>query len=149
MNALMSSTVLQPWPLDYSWCSRQGVWTQATDVLLEGQTCTQRPLELVLGDFFAALKRGEQRMLDNSTESGYWIGGVFLYVTARRDDEVAAPASCPAQIWLHSRGQDAMDSLAWVSQRFCDALAKSQQCLSLGWVEHPHARDHRIRRPLT
>lgn len=145
MSVTMKPTELQPWPLDYSWCSRQGPWTPANDVLLEGRVQAKTALSILLCEYFAGLNAGNETMEDCSAESGHWDGGVFLYLTPATVAEQPAAGPAYDHLWLHSRGQDAMDSLAWVSRTICEALQASKQCLAIDWVEHPHTRDYRVR----
>lgn len=141
----MTPSTLEPWPLDYSWCTRQGPWTTQSDVLLECLAVTQIDLSALMDEYLAPLKPDQQIMQDTTTVSGYWNGGVFLYVTAPEDPSACASPAHRARIWLHSRGEDALDSLAWVSRSICEALKQSGQCQGLSWVEHPHTRGYRVR----
>lgn len=135
-----SALIVMPWILDYSWAQRQGPWTTRSDTLLECQVHTKAPLSGLLAPYLATLRPGEQCMRSGPKVRGYWSGGVFLYLTARQHRQD------PAQpIWMHSRGEDAMDSLAWVSRSICEALNQSRQCQGLHWVEHPHERNYRTR----
>lgn len=141
----MTAVPIEPWKLDYSWCSRQGPWTPESDVLLEGKAHTGRELARLLSKDLAKLTPGTQTMQDSGVQPGYWNGGVFLYLSTHQGQPLPASNSHHTQIWLHSRGEDAMDSLAWVSQLICELLDKSHQCLDLRWIEHPHHRNYRVR----
>lgn len=138
---------LEPWTLDYSWSTRQGPWTPNTDMLLECRTYTQIELSQLLSNYLAKLTAGTESMQDNKAQPGYWSGGVFLYISAQQDQTQPASQSYRNSLWLHSRGEDAMDSLAWESQNICKTLTQGEHCFGLNWIEHPHQRDYRIRAP--
>lgn len=138
-SKIPSSMQISPWPLDYGWSTRQGHWTPHTDVLLEGRICSSQDPMPALSVLFSGLKSDQHPMVNAPKQSGYWAGGVFLYARAP-----VTPSSRAHQVsvWLHSRGEDAFDSIQAVSEIICRALREQQPTPSIEWVEHPHARDY-------
>lgn len=132
---------LEPWPLDYSWASRGGVWTVQADVLLEGILELENPTGEQLEALFSGFTADVQR-LDTESRSGYWNGGVFCYY--RADPEPSERESTRGSICLHARGEDAFDSLHHLSALLCRRMMQwSQVPRSLRWIEHPHNRGYR------
>lgn len=131
----------QPWPLDYSWAQRSE-WKEDSDVLLEAQCEASKQVEQALASLFHGLLEQAHPMVDG-TQPGYWSGGVFLYSDFEALSE--STQTNTASLWLHSRGQDAFDSLHAVSDDFCRALAQSGYRGEVRWIEHPHNRAYRLR----
>lgn len=131
-------TRLAPWPLDYSWAQRQGPWSTHSDVLLEGRGTDPTAMSKALEALGSGLEPQDHPMVQD-TQQGYWCGGVFAYLgfDAAKEDSVS--------IWLHSRGEDAFDSLHATSKLFCQHLEAAAFQGALDWIEHPHQRDYRQR----
>lgn len=122
------------WLLDYGWAQRGGQWDEFSDVLLVGDTGGDaRSAEALRA--WVARQSTAQASVDGVRREIFYAGGVQGYLDTWGVG--ASPAIC-----LHSRGEDAFDSLSHCSREIARFL-RSSGCERLRWIEARHDRaDH-------
>ncbi len=126
------------WRLDYGWARRGGWWDEFTDVLLVGDTGGEARSAEALR-IWVAQQSSDHALVDGVRQEIFYAGGVRGYLDARGLGAVGSPAIC-----LHSRGEDAFDSLSHGSREIARFL-RSRGCERLRWIEARHDRtSHRL-----
>lgn len=123
------------WPLDYSWGSKINKWKEDTDVLLEGEILSVNTEDLeFLKSMISEFDKGFA-FLNGEKKEIFYAGGVQGYIV-----ETAKSFS----IYLHSRGEDAFDSLSYYSEFIERKLKENNNKISFNWIKHKHNRKENI-----
>lgn len=131
------------WELDYSWSKRGGKWTEFTDVMLIGETTHDQHCINTLREW-VALQETDQAAIDRVKRTIFYAGGIQGYL-----DFSSNEAADSQVIYLHSRGQDAFDSLSYYSKQIANFLRNHGCRAGLMWREARHDRkDHQLQWPL-
>lgn len=122
------------WPLDYSWGSKINKWKENTDVFLEGQISNKNESLDLLRTIISKFDKDEA-FLDGEKIEIFYVGGVQGYI-----QELDKNFS----ICLHSKGEDAFDSLSYYSEFIERKLKIKKNKISVKWIKHKHDRDENI-----
>ncbi|MDO5693778.1 MAG: hypothetical protein Q4G70_15095 [Pseudomonadota bacterium] len=121
------------WLKDYGWAQRGGAWNEDTDVLLVGTVASGAPGADALNAWVAQQDKSQGRV-DGVEREIFYAGGVRGYLETSEDGTA---------LYLHSRGEDAFDSLSHYSGEVARFL-RAQGCdTPLQWTEARHDRADR------
>ena len=122
------------WPLDYDWSRRGGRWDVHTDVLLLADAGHDPACAQALADWVAQ-QHQERARVDGVERAIVYAGGVQGYLEGHT-------------LYLHSRGEDAFDSLSHYSREIARFLRRQGCQAALRWTEARHDRpDHQLQWP--
>ena len=125
---------IKHWRLDYGWAQRGGKWSEFTAVMLEGVLQGNRKCLDALRAWVSSQEKSNAT-LDGEPMEIFYVGGIQGYLK-----EVSDPDKLLLR--LHSRGEDAFDSLSHYSQVVATVLRKCSGNCTLNWIEHRHDRNH-------
>ena len=129
------------WALDYDWSRRGGPWNEFTDVLLIGDPGGQAQTLAALKDWIARQEH-DRAQVDGKACEIFYAGGVQGYLHSTGEDGAACV------LHLHSRGEDAFDSLSHYSREIAKFVRARHADARLTWIEAGHDRpDFRLKWP--
>ena len=137
MHAQDQNQNQEGWPLDYDWARRGGPWDEFTDVMLVGDPQGDAGVIQALRDWVARQSQ-ERAEVDGEARAIFYAGGVQGYLDGGEGE--ASWVIC-----LHSKGEDAFDSLSHYSREIARFVRGRHAHAALVWREARHDRgDHQL-----